>query len=342
MVKQQSENFNLTNFSIQNYLITNLGLDLSDRISIPSVLKRRFLYSPSRPALKQKINGNWEVTTYQLLQELILQYSAEFIGRGYKRDDRAAIFLPNCKAWAISDLGNLFAGAVTVPIYETLSNEIIQHILKDSQSKIIVLKTVEQARVILGMKANLPHLQDIIILDPPDETMASHVIHWEQWLEGGAKRLADDRTHIESIHRETHRDDLATIIYTSGTTGLPKGVMLSHKNILSNLYGISLIADYNETDELLSLLPLSHIFERTIGHFCPIMMGSCISYAESIEKVAENLQEIRPTICAAVPRIFEKIYGGISAQVEAGSPIKKALFAWVNQANEASDRSTSP
>ena len=340
-------------YSMLSYLSTNLGLDLSDKISIPRVIKRRMQYSPDAIALKEKRHGIWLEITYKQLEEFIYTYSAQLMHKGFQPNDKAAILLPNGKKWAVSDLGNLFAHAITVPIYQTLNSDSIMHILKNSQSRMIVVETGAQAMMIQAMGPKLPSLQYVVVLEEPKKwhkpaeaasKQSSNILilSWKQWMEEGAIFLKQNQDKVRKAHLEIVREDLATIIYTSGTTGLPKGVMLTHKNILANLYGISLITNFDHNDELLSILPLSHIFERVIGHFCPLMMGATISYAESVDTIGENLTEIRPTICAAVPRIFEKIYAGILSQVAEGSWLKQKIFHWARKIGDQNTRLKKP
>ena len=340
-------------YSMLSYLSTNLGLDLSDKISIPRVIKRRIQYSPDAIALKEKRHGIWLEITYKQLEEFIYTYSAQLMHKGFQPNDKAAILLPNGKKWAVSDLGNLFAHAITVPIYQTLNSDSIMHILKNSQSRMIVVETGAQAMMIQAMGPKLPSLQYVVVLEEPKKwhkpaeaasKQSSNILilSWKQWMEEGAIFLKQNQDKVRKAHLEIVREDLATIIYTSGTTGLPKGVMLTHKNILANLYGISLITNFDHNDELLSILPLSHIFERVIGHFCPLMMGATISYAESVDTIGENLTEIRPTICAAVPRIFEKIYAGILSQVAEGSWLKQKIFHWARKIGDQNTRLKKP
>ncbi len=326
-------------YSMQSYLSTNLGLELSDQISIPRVLVRRSHYSQNDIALKEKRQGQWHDLSYKQLLEKIYSYTGQLLKLGIKAHEKAAILLPNSMAWAISDLGNLFASAITVPIYETLSKESIQHILKNSESRLIVVNSWERVAFVQSMQRELPDLQHIVVLDSSRPSQPEIGLWtWNDWLSSGESYWKANRSTVEAAHLTLVRDDIATLIYTSGTTGLPKGVMLTHKNILSNLYGIMAITDYSEDDVLLSILPLSHVFERTIGHFCPLLMGCTIAYAESIEKIGENLAEIRPTVCAAVPRIFEKIYAGVVKQIAQGSPLKRKLFEWAKRVGEQSTR----
>lgn len=333
------QTIDIPRYSIQSYISTNLGLELSDEISLPRVFLRRVAYSQNDIALKEKKNGQWTDLTYKELSEHIFAYAAQLLKLGFQDHDKAAILAPNSCAWAISDLGNLFAGAITVPIYETLSLETIAHILKNSESRILVVAHQKQLEMIQSIRGQLPQLQHIIVINEgPKQKSSSGIWAWEDWLASGRAYFESHREEVMAAHNRIKRDDIATLIYTSGTTGMPKGVMLSHKNIMSNLYGIMSITDFGENDVLLSILPLSHVFERTIGHFCPLVMGSTIAYAESIDKIGINLVEIQPTVCAAVPRIFEKIYAGVIKQIAEGSKLKQAIFHWARSVGERSTR----
>ncbi|NIS39023.1 AMP-binding protein, partial [Candidatus Saccharibacteria bacterium] len=229
--------------------------------------------------------------------------------------------------WAFSDYAILSNGAASVPIYATLLASSVKYIINDSDAKIVIISNAEQFNKILEVESEIPAVEKFILIEP-EGLDHDKVMSFEQVKEEGEKYLADNPDHIANKLNTLNRDDLATIIYTSGTTGVPKGVMITHGNMLSNIEGGIQAIPVSEEDTFLSFLPLSHVFERMVGHFLANHIGASIGYAESVDTVAENLGEVRPTLMASVPRIFEKIYARVLESVEEGSALKRKLFYW--------------
>jgi len=226
--------------------------------------------------------------------------------------------------WAITDFAVASLGAVSVPIYPTLPAEQVHFILDNADVEVAVVENEEQLRKIADGNTDVRYG---IIMNPPSDWVATD--KWRTFSEveeDGERALLRD---WEEGWRKIERDDLATIIHTSGTTGPPKGVMLTHGNFLSNMEGVHFwVIELFPSDVALSYLPLSHVFERMAGHFMPLSSGCTIAYAESIDKIPENLLEVRPTIMTSVPRLFEKVYAKVLEEVESGSSIKKKIFNW--------------
>jgi long-chain acyl-CoA synthetase len=224
----------------------------------------------------------------------------------------------------MADFAALCAGAVTVPIYTSLLPDQVRYIIGDSGAKIVVCSDLELWAKVDAVRGVLPELKRVIVIegDPPAGAHAlSDVVAMGRRLEG------EDPERFKRSAEAVRPEDLASIIYTSGTTGLPKGVMLSHANFTSNVQSLTEVIDFCAADSALSFLPLSHVLERT-GTFFLFHVGADIAYAESIEAVAANLVEVRPTIIISVPRLFEKIYSRIMDQIMAGSRLKRAIFVW--------------
>ncbi|MBV8878830.1 MAG: long-chain fatty acid--CoA ligase, partial [Planctomycetaceae bacterium] len=220
--------------------------------------------------------------------------------------DRVAILSYNRLEWALADYACQLLGVVDVPIYSTLPADQCAFILKDSGAKAAFVENAEQAAKIRGQ---VPHL---IAFDP-----AEGAVPFDAFL----KKDQDVSTAA------VHPDDLATIIYTSGTTGVPKGVMLTHRNLVSNMLASGKAFDVTPGDTILSFLPLSHSFERIFDYLF-FWWGASIGYAEHVDKVADNMLEVRPTIMAAVPRFYEKVYSKIRKSVADQKPWKRGLFEW--------------
>ncbi len=240
---------------------------------------------------------------------------------------KLAILSENRPEWILTDLANLCLGGVTVPIYPTIVSPQIKYILEDSESSVIVCSTPALREKIEAIRAELPGI--------------THYLTMESEAPAGFLTLADVMRRGERIERErpelfeaqalaVRPEDLASIIYTSGTTGIPKGVMLTHGNFTSNIDAMDRVTDFNKTDTMLSFLPLSHVLER-MTTFAFLYKGASMAYAESVERVADNLLEVRPTIMVSVPRLFEKIYAKVMDNVLAGSALKKKIFFWAVQ-----------
>lgn len=316
--------------SLRNYLQATLGLDLSPNVSIPKAFLRTVYSFGGKPALLSKVDGKYTSITYQTMLNKVRYFAASLIANQIGVNGKVALFAKNCPEWAISDFGTMFAGCVTVPIYETLTNDSIEYIFKESEVSVVLVDSKQKYERIAALKEKLPDLKKIIVVDSltiPTDT-DEDVVAYEDWIDKGKIFYDENTAVIENAYNQIHRDDIASIVYTSGTTGLPKGVMLTHKNFLSQVYAILSIFDITQDDRLLSILPLCHAFERATGHFTALMAGSAIYYAEDMTKVADNLIEVKPHICIAVPRLFEKIYAGVQEGLQEASFIQKIIFKW--------------
>jgi long-chain acyl-CoA synthetase len=275
--------------------------------------------------MRAKRGGRWTAIGYRELADSVHDFSLGLCELGVRRGDRVAILSENRPEWAITDYACLAARAADVPIYPTLPARQAEYILRDSGAVAVVVSTGAQLEKVRSVRERLPSLAHVIGLDP--DTAGPGVLSFDTVLARG--RAARDRHpdwRASALHAAP--DDLATLIYTSGTTGDPKGVMLSHGNIASNVTTCVDLFSFTAEDECLSFLPLSHIFERMFGHYCMFHAGVVIAYAESIDAVPANMAEIRPHLMASVPRLYEKIYARVLDNVRTASPLRKRIFAW--------------
>ncbi|MDN5698417.1 MAG: long-chain fatty acid--CoA ligase, partial [Rubrobacter sp.] len=232
--------------------------------------------------------------------------------------DAVALMSENRPEWPICDFAVQSLGAVTVPVYPTLEAGQVAHIVEDSGAKVAVVES-ESLRVrVESARERTPELGSIVVMEHEGEGLSFEEVERE-----GAQSPVSG---WEDGWRAIGREDVATIIYTSGTTGLPKGVLLTQGNLLSNLEGIMEALPVSEDDIMLSLLPLSHVFERTAGQYLAFAAGSTTYYAESIDKVPDNLREIRPNVTISVPRLYEKMYDRVLQSVTEGGGLKKKMF----------------
>jgi long-chain acyl-CoA synthetase len=291
---------------------------------VPGTLNQLLLDAVSKfqdeEAFRVKRNGQWTSITYSEFAANVRRLARALELLGVERGDRVALLSENRPEWALADYASLSLGAPNVPVYPTLPADQIVYLLEDSAAKVILASTPEQTAKIRSIRAGLPSLRWLITFD--DEARGERELTLRDALARGDAG-ATEKDRFERRAQEAKPDDVATIIYTSGTTGVPKGVMLTHDNIYSNTRAVESVLPTGTEDVALSLLPLSHIFERMVDYFL-FSKGVTIAYAESIEKVPENLVEVHPTIVASVPRLYEKIY----SRVKAATGIKGVLARW--------------
>jgi long-chain acyl-CoA synthetase len=243
---------------------------------------------------------------------------------GLRRGDKVVILSENRPDWVIADHANLCLGAITVPIYTSLVPEQIKYIIEDSDAQAVFVSSEDLWKKIEAIKPSLGQVRYYISFL---ETTPAGVLSLSEVMTRGRILEEKDPALFESLVKEVKPEDEASLIYTSGTTGLPKGVVLTHSNFLSNVQTVSTIIEFSDKDTVLSFLPLSHVLERMVT-FTYIFKGCQIAYAESLETVAENLLEIRPHIMVSVPRVFEKIYAKVMDNVLSSSTVKKRIFYW--------------
>lgn len=288
-------------------------------MTLISMFEETIQHYGDKPALAHKPRGGTYLDiSYTELGESVDAFSKGLNALGVEKDDRVAILSENRPEWAITDFGSLKTGAVTVPMFSTLTAAQVGYILNDSGAKVICVSTEKQLEKCLSIRGEVPTLEQIIIFDSIEGETLEGVTEFEAVCE-----LAGEATD-----NTTSEDAIATIIYTSGTTGNPKGVMLTHANFIFNLEACKSLINVSETDVLLSFLPLSHVFERLGGHYVPLFSGAKIAYAESTFTVAQNMQEVAPTVMLSVPRLYETMHDRILRAVQEGSSLKQKIFHW--------------
>lgn len=251
--------------------------------------------------------------------------------KGAKPGDRIGILSENRYEWAVVDLAIQLIGGINVSLYTTLPPAQCEYILKDSDTKIFFVSTGIQIKKAVEVFDNCPDLVEVIAFDEPKvKSLLDHeyLNLFSDVITKGAKLYSKHKETINKYSNAVEPEDIATLIYTSGTTGNPKGAMLTHHNIVSNVKSATQHIYWDDTDRSLSFLPLCHSFERTGGYYAIISCGAEIYYAESVDTVSKNMPEVKPTVMVSVPRLFEKIYNLIIKSVEDGSDTKKAIFNW--------------
>jgi long-chain acyl-CoA synthetase len=274
--------------------------------------------------LAAKIEGRYAPISTEEFARRVKHLSLGLADLGLGQGDKLVIFSENRPEWTITDFAALCAGAVTVPIYTSLMPEQVKYIINDSDARIVVCSNRNLWLKVEAVRAELRSVHHFILID---EEGPQGVVSLSEVMARGKTIAAADPGLFEKRALAVKPGDLASIIYTSGTTGVPKGVMLTHGNFVSNSKALDAVTEFSVKDTVLSFLPLSHVLER-MTTFSWIYKGASIYYAESIETVAENLLEVRPTIMISVPRLFDKIYAKVMDNVLAQSPLKRKIFFW--------------
>jgi long-chain acyl-CoA synthetase len=286
-------------------------------------------YKVDKKFLFRKVNGVFEGITYKEFKVETEKFALGLAALGIKRGDKIAIMAENRPEWVFSDMAILGLGAVDVPLYPSLTADSVQFILNNSESKGIIVSNKFQLNKVLKIKSNCHYLKFIILMNEKDIIPESYKLYtFREIQEMGVIFGKSHSGYLKESIKKVHEDDLCTIIYTSGTTGEPKGVMLSHKNILSNVNMTLKIFPIGKDDVFLSFLPMCHIFERMGGYYTGFSSGGSIYYAESIELVSSNIVEVKPTILTTVPRLFERIHAKIIRNVESQPEKKQKIFYW--------------
>jgi long-chain acyl-CoA synthetase len=284
----------------------------------------------SKPdAFLSKLAGQYHPLSSREALERAAALAVRLDALGVRRGDRVALVSENRVEWALADFGVLGLGAATVPVYPTLLEPDLEYILSDSGAKGVIVSTGAQLQKILKIRSRLPELAFTVAMDrtenPPDE-----VENWDDAVDAGRKATPDPVGFFRAKARESAPEDTASIIYTSGTTGQPKGVILTHSNIASNVRATQQLFPLTPKDVAISFLPLSHIFERTLDYQY-FWLGVSIAYAESFEALPQNLLEVRPTVMGVVPRVLEKVHEKVLDAVRHAPASKQKLFRWASK-----------
>jgi long-chain acyl-CoA synthetase len=286
---------------------------------------------PKDDLMLYKRQGKYVPISTDEFSRTVRYFSLGLKDLGLHPGDKLIILSENRPEWMMTDLANLCLGGITVPIYTSLVPEQIKYIIDNSDAKIVLYSNAELGSKMEAVKDELPKVTHLITLE---SQAPEGIMTFDQVLERGEKIHAENPDLFERAASEVKPDDVASIIYTSGTTGIPKGVMLTHRNFVSNVISATDVIDFTHEDVVLSFLPLSHSFERMVT-FCYLYKGCSIAYAESIDTVAQNLLEVRPQIMVSVPRVFEKIYAKVMDNVLSSPPLKRKIFFWATKVGRA-------
>jgi long-chain acyl-CoA synthetase len=283
---------------------------------------------PIPDMLNEKEAGRWKSYSTADVAEIVNRISAGLLGMGISRGDmsplgrdKVAILSKNRPEWVMLDLAVQQIGAILTPIYPTINVNELEFVLNDAQVKLVFVNDEETFHKVMNVKNKVPSIREVFTFE--------HVAGARHWKEMLVTPTPEILKNILSISDTIKYEDLATIIYTSGTTGTPKGVMLSHRNILSNVLACIPCFPPGERNKVLSFLPLNHIFERMVTYLY-LFNGTAIYYAESFETIGENLKEVKPQMFTTVPRLLEKVYDKIMAKGNELKGVKRKLFFWAH------------
>ena len=276
--------------------------------------------------LNYKYDGRWVPISSDEMLSRVRHIAGGLYSLGMRRGDRVAILSESRAEWTLTDGGCIFAGAIDVPIYPTLTPLQVRYILKDSGARVVVLQNEEKFFQIREILSDCPSVEHLVFIDQPSSQIPRSISLPE--LESLGRSFEEQQPEfINSLAHQIKPDELATIIYTSGTTGEPKGVMLTHSNLVSNLIDSSGHLSFAKDDSALSVLPLSHVLER-VAMYMYLYHGMAVYFGESLEMIGPNLREVKPTIFVGVPRIFEKIFARVKEKSAEKGRLNVAVLNW--------------
>jgi long-chain acyl-CoA synthetase len=319
-------------------LMRSIGSTTSDdeRTTIPAMFRRQVEHYGDRAALMYKRDGAYRTMSWSEYGRRVRDFALGLIALGLEPRQQVSLLCENCPEWVIADLAILSAGAVNVPIYMTLTPKQIEYIVADSESRIVIVSNPEQLQKVLRVRENLPLVKQIICIECPEPRPDPNLLSFDEVLQLGARWAAEKGTAaLDERVQALAPDDVASTIYTSGTTGEPKGVMLTHDNFMSNALSSLRILPIDERDLSLNFLPLSHVFARTCDHYVMIASGALLAFSETVDTVAANMMEVRPTVMIGVPRFYEKTYARIMERVVQLPGFKRTMFDWAMRVGAA-------
>ncbi len=289
-------------------------------------LTKKFASEP-RPLFMHKVNGQYEGISYMEAQRRVELFASGLASLGVKKGDRVAIISENRPEWAIADLAVVSLGAIDVPVYPTMTAKQTEYIFNDAGVVAVVVSNQYQLNKVMKIAVNVKGLKQIILMNEKTG-VDTGALAFNKVMEMGERFREANPQYLGEAMKLVRPDNLLTFIYTSGTTGNPKGVMLSHGNLVSNIIASAEVIELHERYTILSFLPLSHSFERMAGYYTAMACGATIAYAESVETVRDNMLEVRPNVVMTVPRLFERIHSRILKQVDAGPALPRTIFYW--------------
>jgi len=288
--------------------------------TLDGLFQERVRRSPSAPAYRSfdEASGGWKDYTWSDVEKMVARWQGAFEADGFQPGDRVAIMLRSSVQWVVFDQAAMGLDLVVVPLYTSDRPDNIAYIVQNADARLLLIENADQWRQFAEVREQLAGLKRIVSMTPLSGASADpRLKSIDDWLPKSAGA-------VKHVNKDGKK--LASIIYTSGTTGRPKGVMLSHHNMLTNAYAALQSFDVSTEDLFLSFLPMSHTLERTAGYYLTVMAGAQVAYARSIPQLAEDLATVRPTLMISVPRIYERVYGNIKTKLAEGPASRRKLF----------------
>ncbi|MEE4310398.1 MAG: long-chain fatty acid--CoA ligase [candidate division KSB1 bacterium] len=295
--------------------------------SVAHMLFKTIAQYPDKDVLIYKRDGELRSLTYYEFGEMIKRLTHAMADVGLMAGDRVAILSNNRPEWTISDFATFCLRGVVVPVYQTLPANQIAYILNDAEVRAIFVENEEQFQKIRKIKKDLPKLDFIFTYDRISDE-ALELFAFDDLIKRGNDHIEKHASFFNDSLNRIQPKEICSLVYTSGTTGEPKGVMLHHHGFMADIVEAEAVLDLQPDDIFLSFLPLSHLYERLGGHWCPMYKGCTLFYAQSIDTVVADIAEAQPTVMVSVPRLYEKIATAVIDQVESGSSLKKKIFYW--------------
>ncbi len=299
------------------------------KLTIPKLLRDNRIRYGDRTALREKDLGIWQKVSWNQYWEHVRNFALGLKELGLEdQEGKVSILGDNCLEWLYADIAAQTCRAISIGVYPTNVAEQCLYVLKNSDSSMVVCKDQEQVDKILEIKARLPRLKHIIVIDMKGlrNYKDPMIISFEEVEKLGIARHRKDRERFERMVEAVEPDDVGVMVYTSGTTGKPKGAMITHRNMVAMIQGLSEVIPFNQKDSLVSALPLCHIAERSFSMIFPMWAGCAVNFAESVATLQEDLREISPTVFLSVPRIWEKMHSNIAIKIKDSFFFKRWVY----------------
>jgi len=295
--------------------------------TLASMFWNRVERDGDRAAQRYKANGAWHTLNWRQVGDVVRELATGLLALGRRKEDAVGILSASRAEWVQADFAIFSAGCRTIPIYPTYPPDLIQYLVNDAGVKTLFVEDPGQLAKVLEVQGKMDGLEQIVVMQGYEGEASPRIMTWDELRRLGRDNVERLKSDLAGRVSEVRPEDIATIVYTSGTTGPPKGVVQTHGNHMGTLESAAKMETITEGDTHLLFLPLAHSFAR-LESFLGVHRGLITAFAENIDKLRDNLPEVKPNFICSVPRVFEKVYAGVIAKAEAGSPVKKKIFHW--------------
>ena len=295
--------------------------------TLASMFWNRVEHDGDRAAQGYKADGTWHTLNWRQVGDVVREVATGLLALGRRKDDAIGILSASRAEWVQADFAILSAGCRTIPVYPTYPPDLIQYLVNDAGVKTLFVEDPGQLAKVLEVQGKMDGLEQIVVMQGYEGEASPRIMTWAELRRLGRDNVERLKSELAGRVAEVRPEDIATIVYTSGTTGPPKGVVQTHGNHLATLESAAKMETITAGDTHLLFLPLAHSFAR-LESFLGVHRGLTTAFAENIDKLRDNLPEVKPNFICSVPRVFEKVYAGVLAKAEAGSPVKRKIFHW--------------